>query len=200
MSEFTMPSAEARAQSAELDSVCRELEKQAEARQAAEMRAQATRECLTDMHLWVKAALECETWNWDPDQHEAATDCANEAKALLAEPSAGEAAIQAKLDQLITASRALRIAVGGEAAGDEPDVYADHDRLCALLADCRRAEDASPQACLEDLRAHIRHVTANEIADLLEGLQAISRIKDLNVVSNVRAYGKKTTSDTTKGA
>ena len=34
---------------------------------------------------WITAALECKDWNWDPDQHEAATHTRDEIRAAAGE-------------------------------------------------------------------------------------------------------------------
>ena len=42
------------------------------------------REALEACELWVTAALECKSWSWDFDQHAAATESRDAARAALA--------------------------------------------------------------------------------------------------------------------
>jgi hypothetical protein len=48
---------------------------------------QHLRETLGDVSLWLKSALECKQWDWEPDQRLAAMACLKEADVLLRSPA-----------------------------------------------------------------------------------------------------------------
>lgn len=53
-------------------------------RERAEQDRDALAKALENTVAWLTAALECKTWSWDADQHEAATATRDDARATLA--------------------------------------------------------------------------------------------------------------------
>lgn len=57
---------------------------------AAEANLLAVRGALEETEVWLTACLECETWQWDADQHDAATACRDRARSALTSPISRE--------------------------------------------------------------------------------------------------------------